>query len=217
MKLSILILTVPSRIDTFYPRIVKSVLNQIKDRKNIEVLALLDNKKRTVGEKRQSLINISKGEYIVFIDDDDRISEDYIDSIMKELESNPEVDCVVFDSICDQENNKTIYCKYGIEYEYITIKGRTGSENEIERMDQWRGKPAHTMVYKAKIAKSHCYSNLNNGEDMDWVKRAWLDVKNQVRINKVLYYYDARYETTSETAGLPDSVIKFNINKNIIL
>jgi hypothetical protein len=187
MKLSILILTVPSRIDTFYPRLIKCLLSQIKNRENIELLALLDNKKRTVGEKRQSLINISKGEYIVFIDDDDRISEDYIDSIMNVLESESqsesksEVDCVVFDSICDQGNNKKLYCKYGIEYNYISMKGNDKSENELERMDQWRGKPSHTMVYKATIVKSHCYSNLNNGEDMDWVKRAWLDVKNQVR------------------------------------
>jgi hydroxyacyl-ACP dehydratase HTD2-like protein with hotdog domain len=92
-------------------------------------------------------------------------------------------------------------CKYGIEFEYGDILG--GSE--------WRGKPAHTMVYKSSIAKAHAFSDMKAAEDVDWVKRACRDVKNQVRINKVLYYYDAEYATTSEAAGLPDCVIEKNV------
>jgi hypothetical protein len=60
------------------------------------------------------------------------------------------------------------------------------------------------MVYKSEIAKRHKYIDLQNGEDYQWVKRACLDIKNQTRIEKVLYYYDAEYLTTSETSSLSD-------------
>jgi hypothetical protein len=69
------------------------------------------------------------------------------------------------------------------------------------------------MVWKTAIAKKYKYSNMHNGEDMDWVKRAYLDIKTQHRIDKVLYYYDANYSTTSETANLSDIIIMNNINK----
>lgn len=54
---------------------------------------------------------------------------------------------------------------------------------------------------------------MQHGEDIDWSKRACLDIKEQTRIDKVLYYYDTNYSTTSETASLSDGFIKQNIEK----
>ena len=73
------------------------------------------------------------------------------------------------------------------------------------------------MVYAASIVKIHQYTDMGSGEDYDWVKRAYLDIKNQTRIDKVLYYYDAEYATISETAGLTDEFILENVNKRLIV
>jgi len=202
--LSILIATVPSRRHFFYPRILDQLLSQISVisdyEDHVEILGFFDNKKRTTGEKRQDLLQLAKGEYIVFIDDDDRISDDYIQSIMDALVKDaPDTDVVVFDSITRVNGGKKCLCKYGIEYEYGMINAES---------TQWRGKPAHTMVWKALIAKKHDFSVMQNGEDVDWVKRAHLDIRKQHRIDKILYYYDANYQTTSETANLPKNTIE---------
>jgi glycosyltransferase involved in cell wall biosynthesis len=200
--LSILVPTVPSRIDTFYLLIMKNILNQVKPYgKQIEVLGLLDNKIRTTGEKREEMLKMAKGKYLVFIDDDDRIADDYVLYIMNTLLNNPFADCVVFDCICRVNGGIDKLCKYGVEFEY----------GDINEGREWRGKPAHTMVYRSEIAKRHSFKHLTNGEDYDWVLRASRDIINQVRIDKVLYYYDAQYATTSETVGLPDEVIERNI------
>lgn len=201
IQLSILVPTVPSRLTTFYPRIMTEILKQTEDYPEVEIIGLFDNKRRSVGQKRQDLLNLACGNYLVFIDDDDRISEDYVKSIMDALNKNPETDCVVFDCICKVNGGPDKLCKYGIEFEYGDILG--GAE--------WRGKPAHTMVYKSSIAKRHSYNNMNHGEDINWVTRAHVDIKNQARIDKVLYYYDAEYTTTSETAGLSEDTINKNI------
>ena len=201
--LTILVPTVPSRIEYFYPKIMKQLLSQTEKYTNIELIAFFDNKKRTIGKKRGEMLNLAQGKYVTFIDDDDRISDDYVDEIMNAINTNADIDCIVYNVICCV-NNSTIkkLCKYGIEFEYGDIN------NGLE----WRGKPAHTMVWKTAIAKNYKYSNMHNGEDTDWVKRAYLDIKTQHRIDKVLYYYDANYSTTSETANLPDTVIMNNIN-----
>ena len=92
---------------------MKEILRQIEPYKNeIELISLFDNKKRSIGKKRQEMINIAQGEYIVFIDDDDRISEDYISQIMSKLYENPTTDCVVFDSICRVNGGINKLCKY---------------------------------------------------------------------------------------------------------
>jgi len=204
LLLTILVPTVPSRINYFYPRIMKQLMDQTKNYNDVEVISFFDNKKRTIGKKRDEMLKLAQGKYVTFVDDDDRVSEDYVDEIMNAITNN-DVDCIVYNVICCVNNGTNKLCKYGIEFEYGDINGGL----------EWRGKPAHTMVWKASIAKKHYYSNRQNGEDVDWVKRAYLDIKTQHRVDKVLYYYDANYATTSETANLSDSVIFHNVNKLI--
>jgi SAM-dependent methyltransferase len=180
-----------------------NLLEQIKPYNNIELIGLFDNKKRSIGLKRDEMLKLAQGEYLVFIDDDDRISEDYVKEIMNALYDNPNTDCVVFENLTRINGGDGILCKYGIEFEYGYIND--GKE--------WRGKPAHTMVYKSSIAKKHNFNDIQNGEDKDWVLRAYLDIKHQTRINKTLYFYDAEYNSTSETNYLSEEIIKENIKK----
>ena len=198
IKLSILVPTVPNRIDNYYLRLMSDLIRQTAPYPDIELIALFDNKKRSIGKKRDEMLGLAKGEYLVFIDDDDRVSPDYVKDIMTALYENPGTDCVVFDCICKVNSGPDKLCKYGIEFEYGDILG--GKE--------WRGKPAHTMVYKSSIAKHHSFTDMGYGEDVDWVKRACQDIRIQTRIDKVLYHYDAEYATTSETASLPSELIR---------
>lgn len=204
IKLSILIPTVPSRIELFYPKLIKHLLSQTKNRNDVEIIALFDNKKRSVGDKRNNLLDLANGEYLVFIDDDDRIHDNYVDIVLKTLYDNPTADCLVYNSSTSINGGPPILCKYGIEFEYGYI-----STNE------WRGKPAHTMVYKSSIAKKYKFPIINHGEDMAWVKQAYVDIKNQIRIDEVLYWYDANYTTTSETVGLSEQTIDMNIRARL--
>ncbi len=208
LKLTILVPTVPSRLHYFYPRIMGQLIQQTKHRTDVELIAFFDNKKRSTGRKRQAMLELVQGEYVVFIDDDDRISDDYVEEILTALYNNPNCDCVVFDSICQVNGGIPYVCKYGIEFEY-------GFIDSNQPQLGWRGKPAHTMVYKSNIAKKHPFIDVQNGEDSDWVKRACKDIKYQVRIDMVLYFYDANYQTTSETASLTDDVIERNVQELI--
>lgn len=148
-------------------------------------------KKELLEKKRDDMLKLAQGKYLTFVDDD-RISNDYIDEIMYAIVKDNDTDCIVYNSETRLEHlsNKKVLCKYGIEFnktEYIN-----------DEQTQWRGKPSHTMIWKSMIAKKHSFSNMGHGEDYEWVKRACLDIKTQHRINKILYYYDACYKTTSE-------------------
>jgi hypothetical protein len=191
MKLSILVATVPRRLRTFYPDLIDKLLNQATD--EVEVIGLLDNKRRSVGEKRSELLRMAQAPYLTFIDDDDDIAPDYISSILPVLDQNPDV--VVFDCITTVNNRERTYSQYSKQYDYVQWPDPSG-----EYTYQWRGLPAHTMVWKSEIAKKHVYDDKNYGEDVSWVKRAVKDIVTEVRIDKILYYYnfnDATTETRS--------------------
>jgi glycosyltransferase involved in cell wall biosynthesis len=90
LKLSVLIPTVPSRkplldalLSTLYPQLTDEV----------ELIAILDNKKRTLGQKRREMIKLAQGKYVTFIDDDDEISADYVSEILKGIETDVDLVC----------------------------------------------------------------------------------------------------------------------------
>lgn len=184
IKLSILIPTLPSRLGTFLPRLL-SILEPQVGTKPVEILCFYDNKKRTVGAKRNALLSLAQGEYISFVDDDDRVADTYIEDILGEIYKIPLPDCVVFDCIHTLQGRDPFLCKYGKEFPY--------SHNE----GLWTGLPAHTMCWK-RTAITVPFPEADHGEDMYWVKRNVPNIVLQSRIDKVLYYYDFNPDT-SET------------------
>lgn len=197
IKWSILIPTVPSRLRTVYPDLIDKLLKQIEENNAsyfVEVLALFDNKTRILGEKRNDLVRLARGIFSCFIDDDDDIADDYVSSILKEIDEHRDAHCIVFgsDTIfikCPHyEKNRVVHCEYGVEFpkaKYIDA-------------NQWRGKPSHTMVWRSEIMKKHQFTPKNNGEDFDFVYSAYHDIdpNKQIRINKTLYYYRYNSRTT---------------------
>jgi len=205
IKLSILVATIPNRLNNYYLILMNNLIEQVKPYDDVELISFFDNKKRTIGKKRNDMVKAAQGEYIVFIDDDDRISPDYVKEIMTALYENPNTDCVVFDVISSTNGGIPVFSKYGIEYNF----GYVQIENRLE----WRSLPTHIMVYKSEISKKYGFDDVSSVEDTNFIIHAFRDIKEQTRINKILYFYDANYATTSECMGLSEELIVDNLKK----
>ena len=70
-----------------------SYLRDISQHHSVEIIYLVDDKEISTGEKKERLINMAKGEYVVIIDDDDTVSLDYFNTIMPVL-INEKPDCI---------------------------------------------------------------------------------------------------------------------------
>lgn len=79
-------------------------------------MALVDNRKRTTGAKRNDLIDLAKGEYVTFIDDDDWAGANYVQSILGAIDQYPGTDCIVFDVAFYLHGDFVKLFKYGQEY-----------------------------------------------------------------------------------------------------
>ena len=188
-RLSLLVPTLPSRLTTHYPRIMVELLRQI-DRAQpgeVELLGLFDNKLHSVGVKRNMLLSLATGDYLSFIDDDDRVTAHYLERLLQTIAVHPDADVIVYEVQCTVDGLATKHCRYGIELGYTDVNG------------EWTGKPAHTMVWRRELVQGIRFKDMGLGEDVEWVARATPLVKRQVRIDEVLYYYDFN-RATSETA-----------------
>lgn len=154
-------------------------LNKQIDGREVEVLWLGDNKSMSIGEKREHLINISKGDYVSFIDDDDDISDTYIDDALKAFETNPDV--VTFE--CEYKNkdtNQRVRVKFGMDYINEDIK------DVSYRM------PYPICFIKKVIALQVKFPHQNLGEDTVFAKQLFdlCFLQKEIHIPKVLYYYN---------------------------
>jgi GT2 family glycosyltransferase len=182
MKLSILICSLQRRLGEFSTLALK-LENQAKNRP-VEVLWLGDNKSMSVGEKRNKLLFISRGQYVCFVDDDDMVEDDYVEQILKGMEKNPDVVCfnVGF-------RNAEIG---GPEMPAIfSIKNVFNQNLEDRRIRM----PNHLMAVKREHALKVGFTEKSFGEDTDYGLRlrgktkADALLKTEYHCGKVLYHY----------------------------
>lgn len=153
--------------------------------KPVEHLVLYDNKRRTIGGKRQALLDIAQGRYIAFIDDDDDVADDYVDELLKGIESGADVITFKQDVFINKVGPYPLTFKMG------------HSVNEEPDLNGFIRPPWHVCAWRAGIAKVCRFSDRNYGEDWDWCEAANSMVETAHHIDLVLctYHYD---ETVSE-------------------
>lgn len=183
--LSILTPAIPKRMLQL-SELCESIETQIAELP-IEHLALVDNRKRTIGQKRDDLLRLAKGRYVAFVDDDDEILPDYARLILEATMHDPDV--ITF----DQESV--------IDGQVGTINFRLGQPNElfqpggITRRNAW-----HVCAWKRTIALQSSFPASNYGEDWAFAsKLCALPGLKEVHIDKALH----RYRFNSSTTAAP--------------
>jgi hypothetical protein len=187
MQLSILIPAIPERWDM--GRGLFTRLHAMCEGKQIEILYLMDNKKRTCGEKHEALKTISNGKYFMFCHDDDDILR--IDEVYQA--TFQDVDVITFKQLCDSPNEaKTPYIvTFGLGNPAETFTGSVpGSYADCRR-------PPWVVCAWNRKFKSIPYNPIY-AEDWDWVKRALVDAKTEVFVDVIVHRYKWDAEISSD-------------------
>lgn len=64
--------------------------------KQAPYLVKVDEKRIGAGAIRNNLVRQAKTEWVSFLDDDDTVTEDYVDRLKEEAEKHPEADLIIF-------------------------------------------------------------------------------------------------------------------------
>ncbi len=181
VRLSILTPSIPSRLDRL-ATLIASVNEQIGELP-VEHLWLGDNKRRTIGEKRDALLRDAIGEYVAFVDDDDAILPGYVDSILGAMQTLPDVITFDQDAFFDGK-------RFGVTFRH----GKSNSElveNQIRTRSAW-----HVCAWRRDIALTSRFPPVNYGEDWDFCAPLNNMTLREVHIDKVLHQYHFRTEVT---------------------
>ena len=162
-------------------------LMQSKDSRFIEHLVLYDNRARSIGLKRQALLNAARGQYIAFVDDDDCVSADYVVSLISAITNHPEAHVITFKQAAIYNGKPfEVTFQHGAADQHLILDGPDDQQ-------LIRG-PWHVCAWRRERI-AHCqFLDCNYGEDAAWVKQARLHVTTTHHIDRVLHAYrhDAR-------------------------
>lgn len=187
--LSILTPAVPSRWNRIM-RLSEFLAGQIGELP-VEHLILVDNKRRTVGEKRDALLRAARGQYVAFVDDDDDVSGTYVAEILANAAYAPDV--ITFEQKATVDG-LTAIIEFGLgnPNEPFPRETRPTSPMLRAKRNAW-----HVCAWRRQLAVLSHFPASNYGED--WAFAAPLCALpglTSVHIPKVLHFYQHSAETT---------------------
>ncbi len=178
--LSILICSLNGR-EHYLEKLLNVLSHQICD--SVEIIIESDNGELPIGEKRNVLLNKSKGKYVCFIDDDDLVSDDYISLILDKSNSNPDVIGFELEYYIDGELQGIAYHskKYSKWSDSI-------SKDSKYNMVYYRC-PNHLNPIKRDIVMEIMYPPINHGEDKIFSELIHTKLITEEYIDKPIYFY----------------------------
>lgn len=184
--LSILILTTPDRkehVDKLIHCLEKQRIMLHESVKYRVQILVNSDEDVPIGVKRNDLLLNAPGKYVCFIDDDDRISDNYLALLFDGIFQD--VDCC---------NLKGIYYKDGVEeanFEH-SLKYDHYFEEMVDGKRLLCRPPNHLNMIRAEIAKKFPFPCTSYGEDTDWAMEICKSglIQTEHEIQSILYYYD---------------------------
>ena len=201
MTLSILTPTIPGRerqLQALQWRIeeqIQALQTHIEDRSSalrssgqVEHLIFSDNRQRSIGAKRQALLDIARGQYIAFVDDDDDIADSYVSELLAAAASGADV--ITFLQGATYNGKQSVVDFQLGQGDHGFVPGG------ITNRDAW-----HVNAWR-RSRVAHCqFGESNYGEDLTWCQQARRMAGTTVHIPKILHFY--RHDASTTAAPEP--------------
>ena len=182
--MTLLTIMLPTTIDRReqFAKLLEEIKRQIVANKYediVEVVINEDNKEISIGKKRQELLEASSGKWVVGIDSDDWISEDYLHDIVMALKNNPQIDHVGFLEDCDINGEKSL--------SIFSIRHKHWAEN-FDGYDHIRCANPKSVILREK-ALMVGFEDSRFGEDRIFSEAVTSLLTSEIFIEKSLYLY----------------------------
>lgn len=139
-------------------------------------LLINDHETEIVGTKRNQLLKQATGEWVVFIDSDDRIAGDYVRLIMRALKTNP--DAVGISGIITTNGKNAHQWHISIDNKRWYKEGRT-----------YYRTPNHISPIRRTLALKAKFPDIGFGEDYEFSMRVLPLIKTETKVKGNIYSY----------------------------
>jgi len=197
MTSPLLTIMLPTTIDRkdIFCHLLEEIKKQISENKYEDIIEIVideDNKEKSIGKKRQDLLERAIGKYVVGIDSDDWISEDYLNCIVTSLKENPSIDHVGFLEDCDIDGDKSI--------SIFSIRNKFWAENQ-DGYDHIRCANPKSVILREKALQIG-YEDSRYGEDRVFSEAVTPLLSSEIFIEKSLYLYRHKSTPHNERYGI---------------
>lgn len=188
--LSILIPSIPSRSKKF--NVIFSKIEGQSFNRSVEIISLVDNKRRSIGLKRDVLVQAARGKFVAFVDDDDDVSDDYVDLILRVIKrQGPIADVITFKQKVTINDSMPFVVEFGLGNENQQVQiDENGNYGDVKR------KPFHVCAWRSALAKNARFPDASYGEDHAWCEQLWAQAESEVKIDKIIHMYKYNDATT---------------------
>lgn len=185
--LSILCCTIPERQDIFV-RLLRRLQAQwvgmeITHPTLGEIEIITDgtesflNGGKSIGAKRGDLVGRARGKYLCFLDDDEDIAPNYVETLVRLCHNDADV--VTFRNL-----TKTDYYWTIIDMS-LQFNNEEATPDRIVKRSPW-----HVCPVKSEYAKKYEFKDINYGEDWDWFSKVLTHCKTEAKTNQILHCYN---------------------------
>lgn len=180
--LSILTPTIPSRAEKL-ARLAEKLAKQAEGRP-VEHLILSDNRARSIGGKRQALVDIARGDYFAFVDDDDDVSDAYVSQLLGAASTGADVITFSQRAVVNGHESTVVFradhrdCPFNVGG--ITLRA-----------------PWHVCCWRKAAVKDCRFGLSNYGEDLEWCVQARKRAETSFHIDAALHEYHHDAQTTA--------------------
>lgn len=185
--LSILIPTIPERVDKF-TKLYNELHRQLEYMQSFHsslghIEILVNGDKRfleggpSIGDKCQELLMRAEGKYVVFIHDDDTVSPNYLETLVRLCQQD--CDVVTFRSVSKLKN---FWCVVDMSLRY---------QNDQASPDYMvRRKPWNICPIRSIYAKLYKFNDINYGEDWLWLEQVLKHCTTETHSEAILHQYN---------------------------
>lgn len=179
---SVLIPTITGREASLHHLLtsIREKVGRIAPDLRVEYCIEFDNREASVGTKRNKLLQAAKGKYMSFIDDDDDITDAYIEDLLAMIRGGYQV----------------MRLRGTIRPYTFTHSIENKLTDNMARGDVFVRPPNHLNPMLSDVAKLVQFGNAVRGEDLDWTIRlarsGYLTNEYQSDPSRIHYLYDLR-------------------------
>jgi hypothetical protein len=163
--LSILIPSITQRFTTHLLSLIIELerqINLLENPNDVELIVFMDNKRRSIGHKRQGVLDLAKGLFIAYVDDDDKPDELYVQKSVQAIKENAWVDVITF--------NQWVVLN---DAPPISLTFKLGHPTYDEISDAFPIRPPfHVCFWRRDLVKDCKFPDTMYGEDAVWVEQA---------------------------------------------
>ena len=199
--LSILMPTTPERHEMF-TRLFNEVHRQVEYTHTTHpslgsVEILVDSSPRfldgglSVGKKRESLVQRASGKYLCFLDSDESIAPNYVETLVRL--------CYKDQDVCTFQAMVKLSSFWALVDMRLTYK----VNDQITPDHSVRRPPWHICPVRSVFAKLHKFSDKSNAEDFEWMEKVLANCTTEAHSECIIFTYNHGEHSEVDQIPLP--------------